>query len=369
MTNTSLPTEIQAVVDAASRSPELEGLFQALLALLENASDSEIVSAALAPFDPARYPNPALRAQAAKLLERSGSRQMAAAWQPATRGSHPENVIPLRNAAAPGAMAQDGGIGFDQIGGLEAVKEQIRRKIINPFKSPGLFQTFRRRAGGGVLMYGPPGCGKTLLARALTRECNARFIPVNAADILDMYVGVAEKRIAALFNRARLERPSVMFFDEIEALAQRRQVDAREKVNTGVSVLLSEMDGVSGANDGILFLGATNLPWSIDPAFRRPGRFDRTLFVPPPDRVARQFILKNLLRDRPHDPRIDVAKIIERTPGFSGADLAALIDTASDFAIEDSASGAIVPINDRHFADALRECRASTGEWLGQASS
>jgi SpoVK/Ycf46/Vps4 family AAA+-type ATPase len=219
-------------------------------------------------------------------------------------------------------------------------------------------------------MYGPPGCGKTMLARALTNECKASFISVKAADILDMYHGIAEKRIADLFQKARANRPAVLFFDEVEALAQRRQFDVRERVNTVVSALLSEMDGLSGANDGILFLGATNLPWSIDSAFRRPGRFDRTLFVPPPDRVARKFILRNLLAQRPHEEMLDIDPIIERTSGYSGADLAALVDTATDFAIDDSASGtSITPLNARHFAEAFKECRPSTGEWLAQAQT
>lgn len=363
---TMLAQEVQAVVDAAKRSPEIDGLLQALLVLLENAPDSAIVAAALGQIEPSGYSNEKLRNQAAALLQRAGCQALSAAWQVSQNVPRADNVVSLRGAET---RPSGQGITFDQIGGLEAVKEQIRRRIIKPFQSPGLFQAFKRRAGGGVLMYGPPGCGKTMLARALTNECRASFISVQPSDILDMYVGVAEKRIAELFRQARAQRPTVMFFDEMEALAQRRQFDAREKVNTSVSTLLSEMDGISGANDGILFLGATNLPWSIDPAFRRPGRFDRTLFIPPPDKVARQFILKSVLKDRPHDPRLDLAKIIERTPGFSGADLAALVDTASDFAIDDSAGGSIVPLNDRHLAEALHEVRASTGEWLGQASS
>jgi SpoVK/Ycf46/Vps4 family AAA+-type ATPase len=365
-----LTPDLQAVVDAAKRNPESAGLFQALLTLLENAPDSDLIDAALTQFNPWTYSDPELRERARQLLMRSGHEDLAGSWEEGVEEPvEMENVIPLRAVPPPEHRPKHDGIGFDQIGGLEAVKDQIRRRIIKPFQTPGLFKAFKRKSGGGVLMYGPPGCGKTMLARALTTECNASFIPVAAADILDMYVGVAEKRLAELFRTARARRPSVMFFDEMEALAQRRQFDAHQKVNTGVSVLLSEMDGVSGSNEGILFLGATNLPWSIDSAFRRPGRFDRTLFIPPPDRVARQFILKTHLRGRPHDPRLDLGRVVERTPGFSGADLAALVDTASDFAIDESSAGPIVPLNDHHFAEALREIRASTGEWLGQASS
>ena len=159
-----------------------------------------------------------------------------------------------------------------------------------------------------------------------------------------------------------------MFFDEVEALAQKRQFDTTSKVNTVVSALLSEMDGFSENNEGILFLGATNVPWSLDPAFRRPGRFDRTIFVPPPDKVARLFILKNLLKDRPVDKNLQTDEIVKKSSGFSGADLAALVDTAVDFAIEESTSVEnISPLSQQHFLEAFSEVNSSVGEWLAQA--
>jgi SpoVK/Ycf46/Vps4 family AAA+-type ATPase len=368
-----LAQDIQAVVDLAKANPAMEGLFHALLVVLENAPDSTIISEALAQVDPTQCRNADYRQRAANLLVKSNRPELARAWLPQeAQVAAPSNVVSLRPAAAeplkPLVMGE--AVSFADIGGLEPVKDQVRRKIIKPFQTPGLFQAFKRKSGGGVLMYGPPGCGKTMLARALAHECHAEFVSVKAAEILDRYVGIAEKRIADLFQRARSRKPTVLFFDEVEALAQRRQFDARDGVNTVVSVLLSEMDGLNGSNEGILFLGATNLPWSLDSAFRRPGRFDRTLFVPPPDRVARAFILKNLLLQRPHDPGLDIEPIVARTPGFSGADLAALVDTATDFAIDDSASAnALTPLNAQHFAEAFKECRASTGEWLAQARS
>jgi SpoVK/Ycf46/Vps4 family AAA+-type ATPase len=364
-----LARDIQSVVDLTKQNPAMEGMFQALLVVLENAPDRNIIAAALAQLDPTQHANESHRQRAANLLVRSEQPELARAWLPITAGAQVSNVVSIRGEAPPPDANSTGNISFADIGGLEQVKDQIRRKIIKPFQSPGLFKSFKRKAGGGVLMYGPPGCGKTMLARAITSECEAHFVSVKAADILDMYVGVAEKKISDLFQRARKSKPTVLFFDEVEALAQRRQFDGRERVNTVVSALLTEMDGLSGANEGILFLGATNLPWSLDSAFRRPGRFDRTIFVPPPDRVARAFILKNLLSQRPHVEELDVAHIVEKTPGFSGADLAALVDTATDFAIDESAVGALSPLNDKHFKEALRESRSSTGEWLGQAKS
>jgi SpoVK/Ycf46/Vps4 family AAA+-type ATPase len=173
---------------------------------------------------------------------------------------------------------------FADVGGLDAVKEQIRRRIITPFLKPSLFERFKRRAGGGILMYGPPGCGKTLLARATAGECGARFFNVAINDVLDMYIGESERKLHALFEQARSAAPAVLFFDEVEALGGKRQ-HAREATSAKlVSQFLTELDGFAQANQGVLILGATNVPWAVDPAFRRPGRFDRVLFVPPAGR-------------------------------------------------------------------------------------
>jgi SpoVK/Ycf46/Vps4 family AAA+-type ATPase len=368
MSMARLAQDVQSVVELAKANPAMEGLFQALLVVLENAPDRSMIAAALSQIDPTQCNNPEHRQRAANLLVRSEQPELARNWLSGSAQADNSNVVSLRGETQRPLQFGDA-ITFADIGGLEQVKDQVRRKIIKPFQTPSLFKAFKRKAGGGVLMYGPPGCGKTMLARALSNECNANFVSVRAADILDMYHGVAEKKISDLFQKARSNRPTVLFFDEVEALAQRRQFDARERVNTVVSVLLSEMDGMAASNEGILFLGATNLPWSLDSAFRRPGRFDRSIFVPPPDRVARAFILKNLLSQRPHDETFDINRIVEKTSGFSGADLAALVDTSTDFAIDDSVDGVIVPLNNNYFTEALRECKSTTGEWLGQAKS
>jgi len=364
-----LSSDVQSVVEMAKAHPGVDGLFHALLVVLESAPDGSIISGALTQLDPNQFQNPGHRRRAADLLDRSDNPSLARQWRIEEAACFPDNVVPLHErVAAPPPLA--GAITFADIGGLEQVKDQVRRKIIKPFQSPGLFKTFKRKAGGGVLMYGPPGCGKTMLARALANECNAEFVSVKAADVLDPFVGVAEKRLAELFQKARARKPTVLFFDEVEALAQRRQFGGSDKVNTVVSVLLSEMDGIHASNDGLLFLGATNLPWSLDSAFRRPGRFDRSIFVPPPDRIARKFVLRNLLNQRPHDKTLDLEPIVERTSGYSGADLEGLVETATDFAIDDSTqANTIAPLSKRHFAEALKECRSSTGEWLTQAKS
>lgn len=259
-------------------------------------------------------------------------------------------------------------LSFDDIGGLDELKKTIHKKIILPYQKPGLFQRFRKRVGGGVLLYGPPGCGKTMLARATAGECKATFFNVAISDVLDMYIGESERKLHALFEQARAQAPAVMFFDEVEALGGKRSNTRDSTSSKLVSQFLSEMDGFTKDNHGVLILAATNVPWSVDSAFRRPGRFDRVLFVPPPDRPAREAMLKLMMEGRPMAEDIDFAFLAKNTSGFSGADLGELVETAADEAIEESISNATEqPICDRHFKQALKEVRATTLEWLTTA--
>jgi transitional endoplasmic reticulum ATPase len=207
-----------------------------------------------------------------------------------------------------------------------------------------------------------------MLARATAGECNARFFNVAISDVLDMYIGESERKLEAIFERARQHAPAVLFFDELEALAAKRQFSREGNSAKVVSQFLAQMDGFAQNNRGVLILGASNLPWAIDPAFRRPGRFDRVMFVPPPDREARAAILLLALRDRPTDPAIDVAPLAAKTSGFSGADLAGLVEEAADRAIAESlAAGREVPIAQQHLVDALEDVRPTTSEWLTTA--
>ena len=256
---------------------------------------------------------------------------------------------------------------FADIGGLDRVKEQIRKRIILPFSKPSLFQRFKKRVGGGILLYGPPGCGKTLLARATAGECKATFFNVAISDVLDMYIGESERKLNALFEKARASAPAVMFFDELEALAGKRQYTREATAAKLVSQFLSEMDGFSQNNHGVLIIGATNVPWAVDSAFRRPGRFDRVLFVPPPDQEARAAILQRLLDARPSQD-CDAAAIARKTSGFSGADLEHIVELASDVAIDASlADGRETPIRQEHLLEAVSEARPTTLEWLTTA--
>lgn len=281
--------------------------------------------------------------------------------------------VPAPTAGEPGELRhlvqpESRRVRFADVGGLESVKAQIRKRIITPFQKPSLFQRFARKSGGGVMLYGPPGCGKTLLARATAGECSAAFFNVAVSDVLDMYIGESERKLRLLFEEARRRKPAVLFFDEVEALGGKRQFSRDGGTAKLVSQFLAELDGFERNNDGVLILAATNVPWAVDPAFRRPGRFDRVLFVPPPDQPARVDILEGLLKDRPLAGPIDTAFLAKHTGGFSGADLAQLVETAVDVAIEATmAAGHDVPVSDAMLKEALKESKPTTLEWLTTA--
>ncbi|HEX8668628.1 MAG TPA: AAA family ATPase [Allosphingosinicella sp.] len=288
----------------------------------------------------------------------------------ASRGLRSESRLKNDEAKAARAMfsEQASAIGFDAVGGLEEVKKQITRRIVTPFRKPSLFAKYRRKAGGGVLLFGPPGCGKTLLARATAGECEARFVNVPIVDVVDKYIGEAERKLAAIFADARRDTPTVLFFDELEALAGSRSGNAHQSHVSLVSTFLTELDGFANNNEGVLILAATNMPWGVDAAFRRPGRFDRVQFVPPPDKAARLQILEIQLAGRPVEPGLDLDGVAGMTSGYSGADLENLVNTAVDLAIEESlSSGTEHPVARRHLIEAAREVRPTTLEWLTTA--
>ncbi len=306
----------------------------------------------------------AILAARAATGEESNVVQLATRGGPPASGASPEQEMERARLS----FVEAGSVTFKDVGGHDAVKKQIDRRIIAPFRKPALFARFRRKAGGGVLLYGPPGCGKTLLARATAGECKARFINVPVTDVLDKYIGEPERKLAAIFEDARRETPAVLFFDEIEALAGKRGHASSSHEMAVVSTFLAELDGFAQNNEGVLILAATNMPWSVDPAFRRSGRFDRLLFVPPPDREARAEILRLQLDGRPGADALDLKAIAAKTAGFSGADIQNLVDTAADFAIEESIdAGDEVPITMAHFTEALEEVKATTAEWLTTA--
>ncbi len=254
---------------------------------------------------------------------------------------------------------------FDDIGGMENLKEQIRLNILYPMQKPEIYEAYGKKIGGGILLYGPPGCGKTHLARATAGELGANFFSLALNEILDMYIGNSEKNLAELFATARGRAPSVLFIDEVDAMGAKRGSLSNSGMRTMVSQFLTEMDGIASNNDKLLILGATNEPWNVDSALRRPGRFDRVLFVPPPDAKARTEILKLKTQKRNVDPSIPWDKIATQTELFSGADLNQLVEQATERAVADALkSGDLRPVRLADFQIALKERKPSTTEWL-----
>jgi SpoVK/Ycf46/Vps4 family AAA+-type ATPase len=175
-------------------------------------------------------------------------------------------------------LSQKYKITFKEVGGLQELKKEASMKIVQPFKNPELFKRFKKSAGGGILLYGAPGCGKSYFARAIAGECEASFYNIGIDQILDMYVGNSEKNIKALFQTARKNRPAVIFIDEIDALGRKRELLKHTNLTSTINAYLAQMDGVESDNENILVIGATNAPWDVDSAFRRPGRFDRVFY-------------------------------------------------------------------------------------------
>ncbi|MFI6390255.1 AAA family ATPase [Nonomuraea sp. NPDC050540] len=261
------------------------------------------------------------------------------------------------------------GVTFADVAGMEGVKEALRVKLLLPVQQPELFAAFGKRAGGGVLLYGPPGGGKTHLARAAAGELGASFVSVGLSDVLDMYVGQSERNLHHIFDAARRSRPCVLFFDEVDALAARRS-DMRQAHNRQiVNQFLAELDGVDDkANEGVLVLAATNAPWYIDVAFRRPGRFDQLVFVPPPDLAARAAILRILCRDKPL-AEMDFDAVAKATADYVGADLKGLVERAVEDKLRESiTAGRPVPLTTRDLLALTKSQRpSSVREWLATA--
>ncbi len=258
---------------------------------------------------------------------------------------------------------------FEDVGGMEEIKEEIRMKIIYPLQNRALFKAYGKKLGGGVLLYGPPGCGKTLISKAAAGEIQATFISVGVHQILDLYVGNSEKNLHQAFQLARDHAPAILFFDEVDALAADRKDFRESAIRTVINQFLAEMDGNIGSNEGILILGATNAPWHLDPAFRRPGRFDRIIFVPPPDEPARESIVEILARDKPVK-RLDVKAIAKRTKDFSGADLKSLFDLATERALSRAMKeGRLVPLATEDLIQVAKSMNPSTRAWLENAKN
>ena len=256
---------------------------------------------------------------------------------------------------------------FDDVGGMADLKEEIGMKIIYPLNHPEMYQAYGKAIGGGILMYGPPGCGKTHLARATAGEIKAGFISIGISDVLDMWIGNSERNMHELFEQARYNKPCVLFFDEVDALGSKRSDMQSGAARQLINQFLSEMDGIDSNNEGVLILAATNAPWHVDAAFRRPGRFDRVLFVPPPDVTARADILRIQCRGKPLDA-IDFPALAKKTDGFSGADLKAVIDAAVEAKLREAMrAGRPMPLTSKDLLAAAKSLKPTTREWFASA--
>jgi SpoVK/Ycf46/Vps4 family AAA+-type ATPase len=251
---------------------------------------------------------------------------------------------------------------------MEDVKRRLYVSLLGPMRNPEVQKAFGKSLRGGLLLFGPPGCGKTYIARATAGELGARFIGVGLADVLDMWLGQSEHNVHEVFEEARRHAPCVIFLDEIDAIGQKRTLLRHNPAMRGVvNQLLSEMDGVQASNEGVYVLGATNHPWDVDSAFLRPGRFDRMMLVLPPDEAARVAIMKHHAEGRPFD-RIDFDGLASRTALFSGADLAHLCESATETAMEESlATGSVRKVSQKDFESALRSVKPSTRAWFETA--
>lgn len=265
-------------------------------------------------------------------------------------------------------VEEPGPVRLADVGGMQDVKDRLEAAFLAPLRNPELRKLYGKSLRGGLLLYGPPGCGKTFIARAVAGELGAAFLSVSVNDVLDMWIGNSERNMHEIFETARRQAPCVVFLDELDALGAKRSRTAHSGMRNTVNQLLSELDGIdSAANEGVFVLAATNVPWDVDNALRRPGRLDRTILVLPPDGPAREAILRYHLRGRPIE-NVDVGKLTKITDGMSGADLAHVCEAAAERALMDSArTGTVRMINMKDLLAAGKDVVPSAEPWFASA--
>jgi cell division protease FtsH len=258
---------------------------------------------------------------------------------------------------------------FFDIGGLEDVKKKIQMNFILPLKNPEFFQAYGRKVGGSLLLYGPPGCGKTFLAKGIAGEIEANFLHLELQAILSMYVGESEHNLHDVFEKAREQKPCVLFIDELDAIGGNRHKMRQHHERMLVNQLLLELDGLQSHNSGVFVIGATNTPWYLDPALRRPGRFNQMIFIPPPSERERELILQLKTNDKPQD-KLNLQKVASKADHFSGADLEALVNDAIEMALQRSLeAGELQPLTNSDLIHALKSRKPTTLEWFSTAKN
>jgi transitional endoplasmic reticulum ATPase len=309
----------------------------------------------------------------ARMVEAALDRASAAADSPPTViSSDLETALSEISPSASAATVDVPDVGFDDVGGLPAAKRELVRAVEWPLRYPDALDRLGIDPPGGVLLYGPPGNGKTLLARAVAATTDANFIGVDGPELFDRYVGESERAVRDVFTRARDTAPSVVFFDEVDALSATRAEEGSAAPERVVSQLLTELDGLEG-REGVTVLGATNRLDRIDPALLRPGRFDRTVHVDRPAREAREEILRIHAEGRPLQG-VDLGELAARTEGFSGSDLAALLREASLAALNTAMADGQTPaevstlvVGPEHIETALSRVSADFGAGSNEA--
>ncbi|HVY01893.1 MAG TPA: CDC48 family AAA ATPase [Candidatus Nanoarchaeia archaeon] len=263
----------------------------------------------------------------------------------------------VRPSAMREVLVEAPNVGWNDIGGLDETKQQLKEAVEWPIKHPESFRRLGIRPPRGILLYGPPGTGKTLLAKAVAKESEANFINVKGPSLLSMWVGKSEEGVRKVFERARQVSPCVVFFDEIDALAGRRGADSGQKVTERVlNQLLAEVDGLEGLKD-VTIIGATNRPDMLDPALMRPGRFDRIILVDVPDEESRKKIFEVHTKSMPLAKDVSLTELVKQTEGFVGADIEGLIREAAMNALR--ANPESKEVTKKDFDEALKKIRPS----------
>jgi AAA+ superfamily predicted ATPase len=383
------PVLLAALIEALQKAPDSVPLRLHVAGLLMQSGGE---AAALQHYvtiltkDPASVPALEGAAAAAEAIgdrtRASGYRQLLSALRGAAAEPTPApaEAKPAPERNEPVAVAREGGestpwwevewpnLRLKDVGGMQQVKRRLDVAFLGPMRNPELRKAYGKSLRGGLLLYGPPGCGKTFIARATAGELGARFLGIGLSDVLDMWFGNSERRLHEIFQHARRSAPCVVFFDELDAIGQKRaNLQGAGSMRNVVNQLLAEMDGIGPDNEGVFLLGATNHPWDVDSALLRPGRFDRMALVLPPDEPARVAILEHHLKGKPAIG-VDVRAIASKTEGFSGADLAHLCESATELAMEESVtSGKVRSITTADFMQALRQVKPSTRGWFETA--